>query len=127
MGKGSNVAKAQAARERNAKDATKTPEERAAAKKKADADKQANKCLVCLQTFMINAKNELLFEHITARHDKMVREPEKCFPKLKGYDPTKPAIAVPVAKTIVKKPAARKNDEVNDLLAAGLAGARKKK
>lgn len=127
MGKGSNVAKAHAARERNAKEATKTPEERAAAKKKADADKQANKCLVCLQTFMINAKDQLLFEHITARHDKLRCEPEKCFPKLKGYDPAKPAAAAPAAKTIVKKPAARKNDQVNDLLAAGLAGAKKKK
>ena len=38
---------ANAARERNAKDKGKTPEERAASKAKADADKNAYKCLVC--------------------------------------------------------------------------------
>ena len=49
MGKGSNVAKANAARARNAKDQGKSKEEREASKAKAEKDRNAKKCLVCLQ------------------------------------------------------------------------------
>mmetsp|Transcript_16290 Transcript_16290/g.65827 ORF Transcript_16290/g.65827 Transcript_16290/m.65827 type:complete len:132 (+) Transcript_16290:128-523(+) len=131
MGKGSNVAKANAAREKNLKDKSKTPEERAAAKAKAEKDKAAHKCAVCLATFIISSTDAVLFKHIEAKHEKLVTEPEKCFPKLKGFCPTAaPAAgAAPAAAPVVKKkPApAKKGDDVGDLLAAGLAGAKKKK
>jgi hypothetical protein len=56
MGKGSNVQKAQAARERNQKKMGKTDEERKAASAKAAKDASAYICLLCKQTFMVNAK-----------------------------------------------------------------------
>ena len=80
MGKGSNVAKANAARARNAKDQGKSKEEREASKAKAEKDRNAKKCLVCLQTFMISSKDKLLYDHVVAKHDKLIKEPEKCFP-----------------------------------------------
>mmetsp|Transcript_29977 Transcript_29977/g.96724 ORF Transcript_29977/g.96724 Transcript_29977/m.96724 type:complete len:130 (+) Transcript_29977:136-525(+) len=128
MGKGSNVAKANAAREKNLKDKGKSPEERAAAKAKADKDKQAYKCLICLQTFLVSSTDGVLFNHVTSKHDKLEKEPEKCFPKLKGFDPSAPAAAAPAA--VSKKPvaaAAKKDAGLNDLLAAGLAGGKGKK
>ena len=90
MGKGSNVAKANAARARNAKEQGKSKEEREASKAKAEKDRNAKKCLVCLQTFMISSKDKLLYDHVVAKHDKLIKEPEKCFPHLKGFDPNAP-------------------------------------
>ena len=90
MGKGSNVAKANAARARNAKEQGKSKEEREASKAKAEKDRNAKKCLVCLQTFMISSKDKLLYDHVVAKHDKFIKEPEKCFPHLKGFDPNTP-------------------------------------
>mmetsp|Transcript_713 Transcript_713/g.898 ORF Transcript_713/g.898 Transcript_713/m.898 type:complete len:128 (-) Transcript_713:269-652(-) len=127
MGKGSNVAKANAARERNAKDKGKTPEERAAAKAKAEKDKAAHKCEICLQTFMVSSTDKALFMHVTSKHDKLTSEPEKCFPRLKGYDPNAPPAPAPAAPAPVKKKAApkKKDDDLGDLLAAGLKGKKK--
>ncbi len=56
MGKGSNVQKAQAARERNQKKMGKSAEERKAASAKAAADASAFMCQLCRQTFMVNAR-----------------------------------------------------------------------
>lgn len=56
MGKGSNVQKAQAARERNQKKMGKTEEERKAASAKAAKDATAFMCQLCRQTFMVNAR-----------------------------------------------------------------------
>ena len=56
MGKGSNVQKAQAARERNAKKMGKSEEERKAASAKAAKDATAFMCSICRQTFMVNAR-----------------------------------------------------------------------
>ena len=56
MGKGSNVQKAQAARERNQKKLGKSAEERKEASAKAAKDAAAFMCLICRQTFMVNAK-----------------------------------------------------------------------
>ena len=108
MGKGSNVAKANAARARNAKEQGKSKEEREASKAKAEKDRNAKKCLVCLQTFMISSKDKLLYDHVVAKHDKLIKEPEKCFPHLKGFDPNAPeptgiAVAQAAAKKKVKK------------------------
>lgn len=117
MGKGSNVAKANAAREKNLKDKGKSAEERAEAKKKADADKQGIKCDVCMQTFMINATNGVLYQHVLAKHDKLDKEPGKCFARLKDFDPNKP---VQVTAGKPQKKAPKKKDDVSALLAAGL-------
>ena len=43
-----------------------------------------------------------------AKHDKLIKEPEKCFPHLKGFDPNAPeptgiAVAQAAAKKKVKK------------------------
>ena len=147
MGKGSNVAKANAARARNAKEQGKSKEEREASKAKAEKDRNAKKCLVCLQTFMISSKDKLLYDHVVAKHDKLIKETEKCFPHLKGFDPNAPeptgiAVAQAAAKKKVKKvdsgvfdstPARRRRDSpryiptqkkedgrvIADLLAAG--------
>lgn len=118
------MAKAAAAREKNLKDKGKTPEERAAAKAKADKDKQAFKCAICLQTFLISSTPAVLFNHVKSKHDKFDKEPDKCFPSLKGFDPNAPAPAAAVAPVAAKKKpvAAKKDDGLNDLLAAGLAG-----
>jgi hypothetical protein len=56
MGKGSNVQKAQAARERNQKKIGKSDEERRAATAKATKDASAFICAICRQTFMVNAR-----------------------------------------------------------------------
>jgi hypothetical protein len=68
MGKGSNVQKATAARERNAKKMGKSDDERKAAAAKAAKDAAAKKCLLCLQTFMVNARPPALHLHVTAKH-----------------------------------------------------------
>ena len=52
MARGHQKAEAQA--KRLARDSAATPEERAAAKKKAEAGAQAAKCAICMQTFAIN-------------------------------------------------------------------------
>jgi len=64
MGKGSNVQKAQAARERNQKKLGKSTEERKAASAKAQKDSNAFMCKICRQTFMINAKVSSFYKHI---------------------------------------------------------------
>jgi Zinc-binding len=86
MGKGSNVQKAQAARERNQKKLGKSDEERKAASAKAAKDAAAKKCLLCLQTFMVNVKPPQLHLHITAKHPECT-DFTQCFPELAGYDP----------------------------------------
>ena len=89
MGKGSNVQKAQAARERNQKKMGKTDEERKAAKAKADADAAAFCCMLCKQTFMVNAKPPVLYLHVTSKHPAGT-DPVACFASLKGFDPNDP-------------------------------------
>ena len=86
MGKGSNVQKAQAARERNQKKMGKSEEERKAASKKAQEDAAAKQCKLCLQTFMVNVKAPQLHLHIKAKHPE-VTDLTQCFTELAGYDP----------------------------------------
>ena len=59
MGKGSNVQKATAARERNMKNQGKSEEERNEAKAKIAKDATAYVCLVCKMSFMVNVKKEV--------------------------------------------------------------------
>ena len=90
MGKGSNVQKAQQARERNAKKAGKSEEERKAALAKSKADSSAFMCELCRQTFMANARPPLLYQHVIAKHPAGT-DPAACFPnQLKDYDPNDP-------------------------------------
>ncbi len=126
MGKGSNVQKAQAARERNAKKEGKSPEERKAALEKAKKDSQAFMCTICRQTFMCNVKKELLWGHATSKHDGTA--PATCFTALVGFDPNAPASAPAPAPAAVKKPKKKKDetDDLSSLLDAGLSVGKKK-
>ena len=135
MGKGSNVQKAQAARERNQKKLGKTPEERAAASAKAKKDAAAFVCLLCKQTFMVNARPPVLYLHVTSKHGHKT-DPVSCFPSLADFDPNDPKGEKAAAKkkeeaaqaAAKKKKAAKKNNtNAFDLLDAGLAAGKKKK
>lgn len=125
MGKGSNVQKAQQARERNQKKMGKTEKERKAASFKANKDKDAYMCLLCRQTFMVNVKPPALYLHVTSKHDEGT-DPASCFPSLKDFDPNDPkglnkttttsGSAAPMPKKTTKK----KDDELDALLDSGL-------
>lgn len=132
MGKGSNVQKAQQARERNAKKQGKSEEERKAASAKAKTDAQAFKCAICLQTFMISAKPPVLYQHVVAKHPGDVATPEKCFAQLKDFDPNDPkgekkAAAEKTEAAKAKKATSKNNDDLDLLLDAGLGGKKKNK
>ncbi len=136
MGKGSNVQKAQAARERNAKKEGKSEEERKAASAKAAKDAAANLCNVCRQTFMVNVKLELLYQHCLQKHEGTA--PSSCFAQLAGYVPeaektaeqkATEAAAAAYAAASAPKPAAKPKPKTNDLdllLEAGLNLGKKK-
>ena len=81
MGKGSNVQKAQAARERNQKKLGKSADERKAASAKAAKDATAYMCMKCRQTFMVNAKLPILYLHVTSKHEPGT-DPASCFAQL---------------------------------------------
>lgn len=131
MGKGSNVQKAQAARERNQKKMGKTEEERKAASAKAREDKDAFMCLLCRQTFMVNVKAPALYLHVTSKHDPDT-DPASCFPSLKDFDPNDPkglkkaangsGPEAPKPKKVTKK----KDDDLDALLDTGLNLGKKK-
>jgi hypothetical protein len=125
MGKGSNVQKAQQARERNQKKLGKSDEERKASLQKAKLDASAYMCKICRQTFMVNAKASLLYLHVTSKHDGTA--PDACFDSLVGFDPNDPdgekaAAAAKAAGVDVKpkKVAKKKDDDLDALLSAGL-------
>jgi hypothetical protein len=128
MGKGSNVQKAQAARERNQKKLGKSSEERKAASAKAAADSTAFMCNLCRQCFMINARPPLLYQHVLAKHDANT-DPVSCFAQLAGFDPNDPKGEKAAAAEKAKKLAAAKKKKakanaggLDDLLSAGLKG-----
>ncbi|KAJ1463328.1 hypothetical protein M885DRAFT_504989 [Pelagophyceae sp. CCMP2097] len=123
---GGNAQKSAAAREKNLKEKGQTDEDRAASRAKQEKDKAAFKCAICLQTFLVTSKPEALYLHVTAKHDKEVATPEKCFPSLKGFDPNKPVAAAAAAPVVVKKKVVKKDDSLNDMLSAGLAKGKKK-
>jgi hypothetical protein len=124
MGKGSNVQKAQQARERNQKKLGKTEEERKASAAKAKLDASAYMCKICRQTFMVNAKASLLYLHVTAKHEGTA--PDACFDSLVGFDPNDPdgekaAAAAKAGGGAVKpKKSTKKSDDLDALLSAGL-------
>ncbi|KAL3945899.1 MAG: hypothetical protein SGBAC_000050 [Bacillariaceae sp.] len=136
MGKGSNVQKAQQARERNQKKMGKSDEERKAASDKAKKDATAKMCLICKQTFMVNARPPLLYQHIVAKHPEMAHDPTQwasALPDLAGFDPNDPkgekaaAAKAKEAAAAKAKKSKKKNDAgLDDLLSAGLNATKKK-
>ena len=132
MGKGSNVQKAQAARERNQKKQGKSDEERKAASAKAAKDASAFVCKLCKQTFMINARPPVLYLHVTSKHEPGT-DPASCFDQLIGFDPDDPKGEKKAAAEAAKKKAAaakkKKNNaaDLGDLLDAGLSMGKKTK
>lgn len=132
MGKGSNVQKATAARERNQKKMGKTDEERRASSAKATKDANAFMCKICRQTFMINAKAPVLYLHVTSKHEAGI-DPVSCFDQLAGFDPEDPKGLKAAAKEAEKKrlaAAKKKKDgagDLSDLLGAGLSMGKKTK
>jgi hypothetical protein len=129
MGKGSNVQKAQQARERNQKKLGKSDEERKASAAKAKLDASAYMCKICRQTFMVNAKPSLLYLHVTAKHDGSA--PDACFDSLIGFDPNDPdgekaASAAKAGGAAKPKKAVKKSDDLDALLSAGLSAGKKK-
>merc|ERR1712176_1079619 len=97
---------------RNQKDRGKTDEERKAAAAKAKADSVAFMCALCRQTFMVNSKPPLLFQHVVAKHPQGT-DPASCFPtELKDFDPNDPtgekAAAAQKACDAAKKSKAKK-------------------
>ncbi len=131
MGKGSNVQKAQAARERNQKKMGKTDEERKAASAKAAKDATAFMCKLCRQTFMVNAKPPVLYLHVTSKHEPGT-DPVSCFDSLAGFDPSDPkgikaAAASKIKKKATKKGAGAGGADLDSLLDAGLSGGKKTK
>lgn len=133
MGKGSNVQKAQMARERNQKNIGKSDEERRAALAKARQDSVAFVCGICKQSFMVNARPPTLYLHVTAKHDGI--NPTECFPSLAGYDPNdsngekKAAQEKAAAEARAQRASARKaatgGGALDDLLSAGISKMRK--
>mmetsp|Transcript_4651 Transcript_4651/g.6883 ORF Transcript_4651/g.6883 Transcript_4651/m.6883 type:complete len:131 (+) Transcript_4651:143-535(+) len=128
MGKGSNVQKAQAARERNQKKQGKSDEERKAASAKAVKDASAFICKLCRQTFMVNARPPVLYLHVTSKHPAGT-DPAACFDMLKDFDPNDPkGLKKEAAAKAAAKPKKKKqNDNFDDLLSAGLSSGKSKK
>lgn len=134
MGKGSNVQKANAARERNQKKMGKSDEERRAASAKAAKDGAAFVCKICRQTFMCNAKPSLLYLHVTAKHPDKADAPWDCFDELVGFDKNDPdGLKKEAADKAAKakgptKPKKKKggDDDLSSLLDAGLSMGKKK-
>ena len=121
------------ARERNAKKMGKSDEERKAASQKAKQDAAAKMCELCRQTFMVNARPPLLYQHIVAKHPDKLNALEECFPvELKGWDPNDPkgekaAAAAKAAKKPSKKKGGAGGADLDALLDAGLSKGKKKK
>mmetsp|Transcript_9308 Transcript_9308/g.13248 ORF Transcript_9308/g.13248 Transcript_9308/m.13248 type:complete len:130 (-) Transcript_9308:609-998(-) len=128
MGKGSNVQKAQAARERNQKKQGKSDEERKAASAKAAKDAAAFMCKLCRQTFMVNAKPPVLYLHVTSKHPEGTN-PADCFDMLKDYDPNDPkGLKKATGAGGAVKPKKKKQEaNLDDLLSAGLSKGKSKK
>jgi len=81
---------------------------------------------------MVNARPPLLWQHVQAKHPPGT-DPVACFPvHLKDFDPNDPkgekkTTTEKVAPAGEKpKKAKKKDDGLDDLLAAGLSGAKKK-
>lgn len=92
-------------------------------------------CELCRQTFMVNAKAPLLWQHVQAKHPPGTA-PTACFPvQLKDFDPNDPngekaakeAAKGGAAPVKPKKVTKKKDDGLDALLDAGLAATKKGK
>jgi len=87
-------------------------------------------CEVCRQTFMVNAKPPVLYEHVLAKHPPGT-SPTECFPViLKDFDPNNPdkAPEKSVKRGPPRKKKTAKTDDLDALLDAGLTlGVKKNK
>ena len=91
-------------------------------------------CELCRQTFMINARPPLLWQHIQAKHPPGT-EPATCFPvQLKDFDPNDPTgekAAKEAAKLgvtpVQPKKVVKKDPGLDALFDAGLAAGKKAK
>jgi hypothetical protein len=134
MGKGSNVQKANQARERNQKKMGKSDDDRKTALAKAKQDSVAKMCTLCRQTFMVNAPPPVLHLHIVSKHPE-ITEPSQftqCFSELAGYDPSDPkgekaAAAAKAAASKPKKSNKKSDANFDDLLNVGLTKGKKGK
>ena len=97
---------------------------------KAKKDSAAKMCKLCRQTFMVNARPPLLWQHIVAKHPEGTA-PTDCFDELAGFDPNDPkgekkAAADKAAAAKAKKKKSTTAD-LDSLLDAGLPVKGKKK
>lgn len=82
---------------------------------------------------MVNAKQSLLYLHVTAKHPEKSGSPTDCFDSLAGFDPSdpdgknKPAATTATGPVKPKKTAKKKDDDLLSLLDAGLKTGKKKK
>lgn len=97
------------------------------------ADSQAFICEICKQSFMVNAKPPLLYQHVVAKHPAGT-DPAACFPvHMKDFDPNDPkgekkAAAVKATAADAppkKKKTPKKDDALDALLDAGLKAKKK--
>jgi hypothetical protein len=95
-------------------------------------DSAAFMCELCRQTFMVNAKPDLLYQHVTAKHPSGT-DYKACFPVLLAdFDPEDPkgekkAKAEKAAAAAAVKKVVKKKDDGLDMLSAGLGAGKKKK
>jgi hypothetical protein len=98
----------------------------------ARADSQAFICELCKQSFMVNARPPLLYQHVVAKHPPGT-DPAACFPvQMKDFDPNDPkgekkaaAAKATTSSAPKKKKAAKKDDGLDALLDAGLKSKKK--
>ena len=77
----------------------------------------------------LSATDAILYGHVAAKHAKESATPEKCFARLKGYDPNAPCPPAPAPKAKKVEPKKKKGGEdLSALLSEGLSvGGKKKK
>jgi hypothetical protein len=108
----------------------KSDEERKASSDKHRKDATAKMCKLCRQTFMINARPPLMYQHVIAKHPELIDDFLQCFPEeLLGWEPndTKGEKAAAAAKIAAKpKKAKASTGDFDALLDVGLKKGKKK-
>lgn len=89
-------------------------------------------CELCRQTFMVNARPPLLYQHVIAKHPAGT-DPKVCFPvQMRDFDPNDPngekkASTGADGAPIKPKKVVKKNADLDALLDAGLTAGKKLK
>lgn len=70
-----------------------------------------------MQTFVVNSRPPLLYQHVTAKHPDLIDNPAQCFTELVRYDPNDPKgeKAAAAAKAAPKKKSKAKKGNIDDL------------